>query len=70
MGEEQSQVDRFLKGRLENVSAKARQATLNMMTGVDWQAYRADLEMIASVVDRAWDMDKMDEWEMMTGRAP
>ena len=70
VGEEQSQVDRFLKGSVENVSAKGRQAKLNVMKGLDWQAYRAVLEMIASAVDRAWYMDNMDEWEeweMMTG---
>ena len=70
VGEEQSQVDRFLTSSVENVSAKGRQCKLNVMTGLDWQAYRVVLEMIASAVDRAWDMGNMDEWEeweMMTG---
>ena len=70
VGEEQSQVDRFLKGSVENVPAKGRQGKLNVMTGLDWQAYRVVLEMIANAVDRAWDMGNMDEWEeweMMTG---
>ena len=38
VGEEQSQVDKFLKGSVENVSAKGRQAKLNVITGLDWQA--------------------------------
>ena len=70
VGEEQSQVDRFLKGSVENVPAKGMQGKLNVMTGLDWQAYRVVLEMIANAVDRAWDMGNMDEWEeweMMTG---
>ena len=56
VGEEQSQVDRFLKGSVENVPAKGRQGKLNVMTGLDWEAYRVVLEMIANAVDRAWDM--------------
>ena len=34
VGEEQSQVDRFLKVSVENVSAKCRQAKLNVMSSV------------------------------------
>ena len=65
VGDEQH--ENFVRGGCgengKSVLAKKKQSTLRVMTGIHWLAYSMVLELASSAVDRAWDLDKVDEWE-------